>query len=1236
MAVTVQKGDSLWSIAQRELGDGSRAKEIARLNGIKNAKNLQPGTSLMMPGERKMTLPTPRPDRTQPDPGGGQFAGGNGMPEPGTDVLQGSHPGEASPLASVLKKLGAGMTSFGTMPDGVVQMAAMNSAEPADMRAPPTDYQQPTISPDPGAFGPQMRGLDAMQPAPEPPVHPNPAFQPHVAPPATGLGADIERLLNIAPTLEAPTASAPTPDPPVAAAPASPMGQAIPTDPVTNQPYNTPAAYLGVRGDAGAPQGVQVADASGAVPATKIVNFEGKRYTFPTDATDEEIFQFLDAESPSAGPPPAPPADPTAAATLDVMSAHPPKGPAPPVDFAREAKIGSQAGLSGIGHLLGAPLDLPTGIANLTVGGLNAATGGWPFYKKPVPLPFSPESPLGMDAPHLGDRIATGVGQIATMTGAPPIEQKDMSPGERIGYQTADFATQAAFQGALMALLGKLRGASDIPRSFDSFTKPYEAGAASPIIRDTVTGAGAGTGLGLYNEAVPEDQRGILGTIASMLAGGVGGGMLKDIATGVPMKLFQTLSNFMPSKIPYDKFGRPTLNKTADDAAKFVQDAAGGRQAASDAGQSLDAERALAELEGRPVPPLGQATQNLGLARAERGVMNTGDGLPVTQRNLDTNRWMGDQIQGIGPGVDPSILPAAAERVGQEQLGAAKSGVNAAQSAADAEAARQAAEATQLQQRYNNPGGAAQRVDQAVVEQGLRPVTDQSNAMYNAVDPHGAAMVPTDNLIAEAQAVRDTLGALNTPNKVIPQGLLARIDRTQPVATPSGQLDANGQPIMNPPGPAQTSVRSLVAVVPEIGNTITRAVKAGNYQLADNLRALRARIGETIDTAAASGDPEAQAAVAARENYAQTVAPIYNRGPGDEATKLRKDFNLDRQNRTETPPSQTAGRFIQAGQPEKLQSLQRAGGAPAMAGARDIIVGNAVHGGLVRDGRLNGQALGKFMRDWGSVIDTDPALRQEFNQLEGQVRRGETASGALADQLTRAQGHMQFTEEDLGASALATVAGKNPENAITAIAQSGDPAKAMADLERRVRSVPGASDALKQATTDWLYNKVTNTGREGDLPLSYAKLVKEAENSGHRNMLAAAGFNPADMAAMERVRRTADLRKILDDAKGAAGSPTAANFDEQMRLLEAGMRGWFGGFRGGNMARNIKVLLKLKDDKGNERIRQLVSRAMVDPRVAKILLDRKVMDAPSEWGSKIAKLMRWEEVAHRMNNDQQK
>jgi LysM repeat protein len=57
--VTVKKGDSLWNIAERELGDGKRFREIADVNSIANPNRLKIGQVLTVPGREPVTVPDP-------------------------------------------------------------------------------------------------------------------------------------------------------------------------------------------------------------------------------------------------------------------------------------------------------------------------------------------------------------------------------------------------------------------------------------------------------------------------------------------------------------------------------------------------------------------------------------------------------------------------------------------------------------------------------------------------------------------------------------------------------------------------------------------------------------------------------------------------------------------------------------------------------------------------------------------------------------------------------------------------------------------------------------------------------------------------------------------------------------------------------------------------------------------------------------------------------------------------
>lgn len=79
--VKVKPGDTLWGIAQRELGDGSRWKEIAQASGLGkdfDPTKLQPGTKLTIPPKKPTEGVGPKPRAGSGRAGGGAAAYGGG------------------------------------------------------------------------------------------------------------------------------------------------------------------------------------------------------------------------------------------------------------------------------------------------------------------------------------------------------------------------------------------------------------------------------------------------------------------------------------------------------------------------------------------------------------------------------------------------------------------------------------------------------------------------------------------------------------------------------------------------------------------------------------------------------------------------------------------------------------------------------------------------------------------------------------------------------------------------------------------------------------------------------------------------------------------------------------------------------------------------------------------------------------------------------------------------------
>ena len=738
-----------------------------------------------------------------------------------------------------------------------------------------------------------------------------------------------------------------------------------------------------------------------------------------------------------------------------------------------------QAALQGLGRgtaeVAGLPLDLGALLYNASAGALNLADYGAEKLFGTSILPGDGISYMGSPTEHLADVFF----RTMTEAGIPLVDPNDMGLRERGVYEGVRFGSGAGLQGAALAARAARQGARTMPRMFDSFTKPYADAPVRTIARDTAAGAGSGAGLAVYETAIPEEDQGILGPFLSMLAGGAASGGVIDMATA-PKHVFDAVRRVgVDPDVPYaPRTDKPVSRATSEDASRYLVDMAGGPVVAKDAAQNALENAQFAEAAGMPAPPLGQASQNVGLAQAERAVTNQSKmGVPVLDRNRDITTAAAGKLRNMVPDAPLEDYIAVAETKREGALTSAQQDVAEGMDRLAVAKDRRVREGAELRAATDRPGSAvSERLDRHIVDETLLPMQERSSRMYNAIDPNRTAVVDSTPLIEAAETVRDSLGTLNTPDKVIPRSLLARIERT---GAADEIMDDAGN-IVQEAKDAEVSIGDMVEVFPEISSTIERARKAGNYTLADNLRALRTQMDDMITGAAEAGDPAAQRAIDAQANYKATVGETFGGGPGNEARQFRKDYNLDRHERSTTPPSQTAKRFLQPEQPEKAESLVRIlerSHTPdeAKGAARAFVLGQAADSVIGSDGKISSQAVGKFVRKWGATLDKVPGLRREFDALIDQAKTGEIEESALTDAIRKAKDNLALTETEIADSALALVAGKTPSKAVAAIFGSGNPPVAMRDLKSRIRDVPGAEESLRAAVADHLYRKLTTT-----------------------------------------------------------------------------------------------------------------------------------------------------------------
>ncbi len=158
VSVTVQPGDTLWSIAAR---NNLTTRTVAAYNGLPEDGNVVLGSSVKVPtvAEGAATL---QPGGAQPAPAGGQGATGQAAPASGA-------PG---PLGSYVVRSGdtlSGLAATARVP--VSQMAAMNGLDPEAPLPTGTVLKLPTGAPPPARAAepaPAQRVVPEAAPDPTP------------------------------------------------------------------------------------------------------------------------------------------------------------------------------------------------------------------------------------------------------------------------------------------------------------------------------------------------------------------------------------------------------------------------------------------------------------------------------------------------------------------------------------------------------------------------------------------------------------------------------------------------------------------------------------------------------------------------------------------------------------------------------------------------------------------------------------------------------------------------------------------------------------------------------------------------------------------------------------------------------------------------------------------------------------------------------------------------------------
>lgn len=876
--------------------------------------------------------------------------------------------------------------------------------------------------------------------------------------------------------------------------------------------------------------------------------------------------------------------------------------PAPPErTFAEGLARGSQVSGQGLARALADLYGMGPDMANLIINGLSGTVNVAGNAAEALGAPEIPDIPR-VAIPGGSDQIADIVSRHAAEVGIPTLAPEEMTGTERLFSNINRFGGQALASGTGIAKAGgKMVAeetgalADDIPTIVRGFVEPYTKGNAGTVIAgDTIGGAGAGAGLHALDENAPDSwkQNPIIRMLVA-LGGGVSGTTAANVVTS-PKRVAQSIAeNILPEPgIARDpESGTLPTMRDAQEAARFQQRQASNPQLAA---QNIAENQQAVQQMGGPTPTSAMMSDDVGLRRQERGFRAI-EGKPFEDLDVRNRNAASTDLQMLRPeGADPMLPGVMAEEEIARLLEQADAVVNAAQTNSD-QAVRAEQELADIYSQFAGmQGPASEALDKAIVGDTLKPMQAEKNRLYGAIDPDASTYVPAleiQRAIDEMQSAAAPLGP-NMQSQILPEGLISDLQAMMTTA----DTDIPTMPF-----------RSMNLTRPAMSEQISGARKAGQYQKADNIKALKGTINTATEDLAKTGGAAGERAKAAEDYYTTEFAPKFNQGEGG---RFRRDINADDKYRSNTPPTKTASRFLTAGAggKEKAADLQRIlkdspSEAAGKKAARDYVMADLSK--VVVNGKVSETRLQQWMNQNEGMLSQLPEVGKEVNALLNDVRSRSTRANIMKAELEKAGKAKKQTEKDVNDSAFSLLAGANPDVAVKDILNSRNPAAAVDEIMALVKNDPAAKKGFEAAVADHLIDKVTTTdvtGISGDsLTVSLAKTAKTFKQ--HEAVLEKVFGDK-----VQHLRQVQKRLELLSKRGGSAttGSPTIENANlvsKAMGTAEILIRLKFGALRGGSEMRKIKLLTDKLPNIHNGANR-LIWRAQFDPEVAKYLLTK--------------------------------
>ena len=852
--------------------------------------------------------------------------------------------------------------------------------------------------------------------------------------------------------------------------------------------------------------------------------------------------------------------------------------------------------LQGVGRglfadLLGAPADINAMASNAIIAGLNQFAG---TNIAPLTDPY-----LGSD--HLARGAAADLERVTDFTTTDP---NDMPAGDKYAYNAARFGSSAgvgALAGATRA--SKLAKSPDVsltkPNIVDTLAEPYLENTGKQVISDVASGTGAGVGFTAADEA----EMGPVATLMATLFGAGGGSRAMNTATGL---------------------GRAPVNAVTKRMGVDLGD--GGELVSRN-----DTQEAARQLKSYIDDPLVRYKQR----REGFDPLPSGDLRDRITRNLEDNELLGVEGQTTGPLSEDYALTAAENQfrvLNPVPFKEADDVFKETTTQAVADLSPQNADVTA-------PQRAAQARGQQLTDEAQEQLSGAKERLTGAESELQVATQQRDEVVAPVQAQRggerrastqideQVGGALDERTAVkneafdeAAQGafvnaksLLKNVEDIEAGKSKLSLEDANEFATLKNKirkfipedgtleGPNSTAgdipAGEVIKLRRELNSKIRSARAEQRYDQADLYKELKSSINQTFDL-----DPNF---AGANKIYKEEYAPFFTENYGQKY----RDTVQRSSGRTDSADAEKISDIFLTGAANPAEDLARIIRIAPNPKAGEQAVENYMAAKLasVLGENPKPQVVAKWMDKNKDMLDQFPEIQKKFKDMRAQLG---TKTGQMNDielkiknygrELKGAERTLADTERRIQKGILGTLINNDPDKYISTLMGGKDRLQKLDEVNQLVKGNKQAQEGLRKAVVDNILDSDTNV--DGFITLSKLK-------SQDRAALAKV-MTPDDMNTLQRLERVMERQRKLN-VKAAPGSDstTSEKAVKNAKLgLEGALKVKYGVLKGGGIMRTVNIYLGFLPD-NQEAVNKVLQRAMLDPKVAKLLLDTPVKQA---------------------------